>query len=309
MDFRTSIHIPDAATPLQHHERIMMLGSCFTENMAIKLQNGGFRCSSNPFGVLYNPMSISACIRRLLNEAPFTANDLTEYGGLYHSMLHHGSFSAANEDDCLSRINASLAEGRKMLLEANVLIITWGTAWIYEMDGKAVANCHKLPADRFVRSRLTAEEIAEEYRQLFDLPELQNKRILLTVSPIRHIKDGLHENQLSKAELLLATDRLVNNNIHYFPSYELLLDELRDYRFYADDMLHPSSVAIDYVWEQFAKTQISLEARKATAECEAYMRSKAHQPLHPDTPACLKFEESLERSRKQLLERYPYLEI
>lgn len=310
MNLHTEVHITPSSRPLRHHDRILMLGSCFAENIAVKLQNGGFRCTSNPFGVLYNPMSISACLNRLLSNEPFTEADLTEYGGLYHSMLHHGSFSAAAPRECLQRLNDALQIGHRALQEADVIIITWGTAWIYEMEGRIVANCHKMPASCFTRRRLTGEEIAEHYRQLLALPQMQGKQIILTVSPIRHIKDGLHENQLSKATLLLAADQLTREaGCTYFPSYEIQLDELRDYRFYADDMLHPSAVAVDYIWEQFARTQLSEEARQAAAECEAYMRARAHRPLHPDDPACLRFAESLEQKRQALLRKYPYLEI
>lgn len=310
MKFRTEIAIPAATCPIQHYEKVMMLGSCFSENISQKLQKGGFRCISNPFGVLYNPTSISTCIRRLLQEKRFDESDLISYGRMHHSMLHHGSFSAADPEECLEHINRSLEAGRQALMEADIVIITWGTAWVYEMEGKTVANCHKIPAERFTRRRLSAKEIADDYEQLFALPELKHKRIILTVSPIRHIKDGLHENQLSKATLLLAADQLATNEkVCYFPSYELLLDELRDYRFYAEDMLHPSEVATDYIWEQFAASQLSQEAQQAAAECMAYNRSKAHRPLHPDDPAYKKFAETLEQKKTELLKRYPYAEL
>jgi len=310
MEFRTNVHIQEASSPLLHREKILMLGSCFAENIAQKLQNGGIRCQSNPFGVLYNPMSIMACIYRMLSGEPFTESELIQYGGLYHSMLHHGSFSSSSADECLNRINSSLQEGRKALLEADVLIITWGTAWVYELNGQVVANCHKMPADRFTRRRLETAEIAAAYEKLLQTSEMRGKRVILTISPIRHIKDGLHENQLSKSTLLLAADQLTRTaGVSYFPSYEILLDELRDYRFFADDMLHPSSLAVDYIWERFSQTQLSPDARQAVAECEAYFRSKAHRPLHPDTPAYKRFMENLQSQEAALKQKYPYIRI
>ena len=308
MKFHTDIQIDKASQPIEHSEKILMLGSCFVENMEAKFANGGFRVCCNPFGTLYNPMSIALCLQSLLDGKHFSEAELLYSDGLYHSMLHHGRFSSANAADGLRMVNESIDKGRKALLEADRLIITWGTTWVYEMDGKIVGNCHKLPASRFLRRRLTIEEIVSTYSSLFQHPILQQKKVVITVSPIRHIKDGLHENQLSKATLLLAAEQLVQQaNWTYFPAYELMLDELRDYRFYAADMVHPSPVAIDYIWERFSETQLSQKAQVAVKECEPYFLSLAHRPLHPDSAVYQQFLKQMTARKQALLEKYPYL--
>ena len=308
MKFFTDIQIGKSSEPIEHSEQILMLGSCFVENMEAKFANGGFRVCCNPFGTLYNPMSIAACLQSLLDGKHFSEEDLFFSGGLYHSMLHHGKFSSADAEDCLGMVNESIDKGRMALLEADRLILTWGTAWVYEMEGQIVGNCHKLPASCFLRRRLAIEEIIRTYSILFQHPLMRQKKVLITISPIRHIKDGLHENQLSKATLLLAAEQLVQQeNWTYFPAYELMLDELRDYRFYAADMVHPSPVAIDYVWERFAQTQLSPNAQLAVKECEPYFLSLAHRPLHPDSTVYQQFIKQMQDRKQALSEKYPYL--
>lgn len=309
MNLKTEVHIAKPARPIEHSDRVFMIGSCFAENMAERMKRSGIRTASNPFGVMYNPLSIAACIDRLLEGKPFGEDELIQYGGMYHSMMHHGAFSATDKATCLERINSSLREGERALREADIIIITWGTAWIYEFEGNVAGNCHKLPADRFTRRRLSPEEIAIRYRQLIGRADLRDKRFIFTVSPIRHIKDGLHENQLSKATLLLATDMLRQDfpELDYFPSYEIMNDELRDYRFYADDMLHPSALAEQYIWERFTGSRFSASALASAKECEDFFRAGAHRPLHPDSAQYQQFAEALQQKREALLKKYPYL--
>lgn len=308
MKFHTDIAIGKASQPIEHSEQILMLGSCFVENMEAKFANGGFRVYCNPFGTLYNPMSIALCLQSLLDGKHFSEDDLRFSGGLFHSMLHHGKFSSANPADCLRMVNESIDKGRLALLEADRVILTWGTAWVYEMEGQIVGNCHKMPASCFIRRRLSIEEISSTYSTLFQHPIMRQKKVLITISPIRHIKDGLHENQLSKATLLLAAEQLVKQaDWTYFPAYELMLDELRDYRFYATDMVHPSPVAVDYIWERFADTQLSQKAQLAVKECEPYFLSLAHRPLHPDSAVYQQFLNQMNARKKALSEKYPYL--
>ena len=308
MKFHTDIQIGKASQPIEHSEQILMLGSCFVENMVAKFANGGFRVCCNPFGTLYNPMSIALCLQSLLDGKHFSEDDLRFSGGLFHSMLHHGKFSSANPADCLRMVNESIDKGRKALLEADRVILTWGTAWVYEMEGQIVGNCHKMPASCFIRRRLTIEEIVSTCSTLFQHPIMRQKKVLITISPIRHIKDGLHENQLSKATLLLAAEQLVKQaDWTYFPAYELMLDELRDYRFYATEMVHPSAVGVDYIWERFADTQLSQHAQLAVKECEPYFLSLAHRPLHPDSAVYQQFINQMNVRKKALSEKYPYL--
>ena len=219
-----------------------MLGSCFSDEIGEQMLQRYLNVTCNPFGTLYNPLSIANAIN--MTEMP----ELVEHEGLWHSMAHHGSFSRANKDEAIEAVRGSIQTMRQALKKASVVIITFGTSWVYEMNGAIVGNCHKLPERCFTRRRLCAEEIVAAWKPI--LERYPDKKWLFTVSPIRHIKDGLHENQLSKATLLQAVEQLGD----YFPSYEIMLDELRDYRFYADDLVHPSSLAVNYIWERFVDT-------------------------------------------------------
>ena len=221
-----------------------MLGSCFSDEIGEQMQQRYLHVTCNPFGTLYNPLSIAQAINYQL---PMTNDQLplVEYDGLWHSMAHHGSFSRANREEAEEAVRGSIETMQQALKEATVVIVTFGTAWVYEKEGAIVGNCHKLPESCFTRRRLTVEEIVAAWQPI--LAQYPDKHWLFTVSPIRHIRDGLHENQLSKATLLQAVEQLGD----YFPSYEIMLDELRDYRFYADDLVHPSSMAVNYIWERF----------------------------------------------------------
>lgn len=306
MQFITPIHIPNAPFQIKHSDKVFMIGSCFADNIACLLKEGGMQVCNNPFGTLYNPISIGACLERLSLQKYFTEDDLLEVSGMYHSMMHHGSFSSSNKSLALDAINKSLETGYKALKEADVIVVTFGTAWVYEFQGQIVANCHKIPEDKFIRRRLAPDEIVEQWKRLTNSSLIAGKKLIFTVSPIRHIKDGLHENQLSKATLLLAIDQLTQGNVTYFPSYEILMDELRDYRYYAEDMLHPSSQAIRYIYEIFLKTYFSQQEQSAISECRNFHKLKQHKPLHPDSAEYTIFQEKLKQTERSLKLKYPY---
>jgi hypothetical protein len=253
---------------------IVSLGSCFSDEIGRRLGDGGFHIEQNPFGTLYNPASIASALRRLMYDREIGEMDLVEHEGLWHSWHHHGSFSRVTKEECLEACNSRLHQAHQALKEARLLMITFGSAWIYEREGHVVANCHKLPQEHFVRRMLTVDDIVTLWRPL--LEELRacypHLHVLFTVSPIRHVGDGMHGNQLSKSTLLLAIDALVDKEMPstrrkkgvkveepeksvtiYFPSYEIVLDELRDYRFYDPDMVHPSDLAVDVVWDRFQR--------------------------------------------------------
>ena len=283
MNLITPVNIVKPKFEIAYTDNVLLLGSCFTEHILSKMQSVGMSVNSNPFGVMYNPLSIAQCIKILLGKA--TMPPAVQYDGLWHSMMHHGSFSRADRQEFDKLINRSIEQGREALVRSDVLIITFGTAWVYSgtVDGelhssRVVSNCHKMPERWFQRRRLTVEEIVEEYTSLLSLPELKDKKVVFTVSPIRHQRDGLHANQLSKATLLLAIDQL--RDATYFPAYEIVLDELRDYRFFAEDMCHPSAVAIDYVWEKFSATFFSTATiEQVKQEYKLFLRTQ-HRPLH-----------------------------
>ena len=312
--FYTPVEMPPGLPRLSQRDRLLLMGSCFATHIGAKLLEAKFSCDVNPYGVLYNPLSLSAALREALDGKAYGQEDLYEYGGLWHSPMHHGDFSAPTPGEALARINTRLEALRAELGTLDVLMVTWGTAWVYEdaHTGRVAGNCHKRPERCFSRRRLTPDEIAADWtglvRRLRDAnPRL---RVLLTVSPVRHLRDGLHANQLSKATLLLAADLLARempDAVAYFPAYELLTDELRDYRFYAADMAHPSDVAVDYVWQRFRDACLTDEARRVADECDAVRRDLAHRPFRPDSDGYKRFLEQILLKIDRLNEKYPYL--
>ena len=296
MKLLTPVERPALRPSIGYAHRLMLMGSCFAAHIGARLQEARFRCDANPYGVLYNPLSISAALREMLAGKVYAAADLYPHQGLWHSPMHHGDFSAATPDEALQRINSRLRPASAALPALDFLLLTWGTAWVYEdrETGHVAGNCHKRPETCFLRRRLAVDEIVEDAASLFDALWQQNAslQVVLTVSPIRHVRDGLHDNQLSKATLLLAAEQVCAafpGRVFYFPAYELLLDELRDYRFYADDLVHPSPLAVRYVWERFAEWCLSPEARRVMAEVEDVRKALAHRPLHPDSEASTRF--------------------
>ena len=262
-----------------YEDKILMLGSCFSDEIGEQMKQRNMSVTCNPFGTLYNPLSIANAIH---SSFVHCTSYIVHHDGLWHSMMHHGSFSRPMREEAEEAVKASIETMQKALEESTVIIVTFGTAWIYEMNGEIVGNCHKLPADRFTRHRLTVEEIVAAWQPIIE--RYPDKHWIFTVSPIRHIKDGLHENQLSKATLLMAIEQLIDNcqssNRHYFPSYEILLDELRDYRFYADDLVHPSSLAVNYIWERFVDTFCTPQTRNEMIIQHKRWKFDHHRPLH-----------------------------
>ena len=293
MELYTRILLPKARFSFSYEDRVVMMGSCFAENIGRKLEENKFSVDINPFGTLYNPASVAEGLRMLLRPEYFTPGDLFQHEGIYHSFTHHSRFSAPSEEECLGHINSRLSESSDFLRKATRLVITLGTAFVYRLksDGRIVSNCHKLPEKMFDRQRLSTQEIVEDWKPLLLALWEQNPalKILFTVSPIRHWKDGAHENQLSKATLLLATDALQKDypgRIAYFPAYEILMDELRDYRFYADDMLHPSPLAIDYI-----------------------QKAINHKPFQPDSEAYKRFILQTLLKMERISEKIPSFDI
>jgi len=306
MKFRTEIALQSSDFKISHACKIAMQGSCFAENMASKFLNAGFSIDLNPFGIAYNPLSLSQNLNRLLDNKHYLADELFKDNDIYHSFSHHSRFSGTNLNEVLSKINSRIEQSSAFLQKADLLIITFGTAYVYRLqsNGNIVSNCHKLPAKFFTYKRLTIEEIVQEWADLIVRLQTFNPslRILFTVSPIRHWKDGAHENQLSKSILLLFIDELLRNHSHcfYFPAYEILLDDLRDYRFYTEDMLHPSSQAINYVWEKFSEVWFDNETLKKAHEFEKIYQSLNHIPFQPESEAYRQFREKAEAKLKEL---------
>ena len=311
--FSTIVNIPKSSLEIKYQNPVLTLGSCFAENIGNKLQNAYFLTFINPFGVLYNPMSVGQGIRYLLMDKEFHKDDLFQSGSLWHSFAHSSAFSATNADETLQKINSRLQAARFFLNETNVLMITLGTAWVFEngASGEIVANCHKLPANQFVRRRLRVDEIVNELSEVIELLRKQrpNLQIIFTVSPIRHWKDGAHENTVSKSTLHLAVNELEKqfDCVQYFPAYEIVMDELRDYRFYASDMLHPSEQATEYIWQRFSEAFFSESTQKLKKELEQLRANLNHRPLHGGTPEYQQFLLSIENKKNELIREFPFL--
>ncbi|MDR2805544.1 MAG: GSCFA domain-containing protein, partial [Dysgonamonadaceae bacterium] len=271
-------------------DKVMMIGSCFAENISERMLRGGFTVDVNPFGIVYNPVSVANGLRDLIIRNVYTESDLFLHEGVYHSFSHHSRFSGEDRRAVLAGMNAAIVRSSEFLRQAQLLIITFGTANIYRLlsTGQVVSNCHKRPAREFAESRLTVEQITDLWNSL--IRELQtvnpDLKILFTVSPIRHWKDGATANQLSKAVLLLAVNELIqaNASCSYFPAYELLLDDLRDYRFYADDLTHPNAQAVSYIWEKFGEAYFEKSTRDAIRDYEKKYRYVNHRKIVEDLP-------------------------
>ena len=315
MNFRTQVELPERETEIRHSERIMLFGSCFAENIGNLLKENKFRCDVNPFGVLYNPLSIANALNQILEGKEYEEEDLFFSGGLWHSWMHHSDFSAPSQEEALALINFRLAKAKDNLAKADWLVITWGTAYVYihqEMQ-KVVGNCHKQPDKTFRRLMLNAVAFVEECRGVLKkCREVNpNLKVLFTVSPIRHAKDGMHGNQLSKATLLLAIDEICRTcpDCFYFPSYEIIMDELRDYRFYADDMIHLSSKSVEYIWECFCQCYFSKETQAVMKEWAEVKRALDHKPFRPNSDAYRAFLSQIVLKIMQMKEKFPYLEV
>jgi len=284
--FRTKVNIPRSGFDFEYQKKAMMIGSCFVENIGSKLKSNKYQVDVNPFGVIYNPVSVCSSLRLLMEERELIEDDLNFHNNLWFSFYHHSKFSNIDLSQCLFDINKGIKESSKNLKEADYLFVTFGTSWVYELlsSGIIVSNCHKLPAKDFNRYRLNVDEIVSIYKDL--LVELlvfnPNIKIVFTVSPIRHWKDGAHGNQLSKATLLLAVDQLTElfDQVSYFPSYEIVMDELRDYRFYSEDMLHMSDVAIKYIWQRFSDTYLSEESKQIQKQVAKFILAANHRPFN-----------------------------
>ncbi len=417
MQFTTPVNIKSNKT-IDHNSRIVMLGSCFAENIGKKLIECGFNVVMNPMGILYNPISIHNALTRIIENREFTEDELFYHNGLWASFMHHGSFSHSDKNEALKMMNERLHEGHEQLKNATHLIITFGSAEVYEHNNNVVSNCHKLPSRQFTHRLLSINEIIDIYKtrdtryeiqdtryetrdtrhetrdttqycppvlggraerrglslatnnclpvleeqtiggggqtnncppvleeQAIDgggqtnncppvlggraerrglslatknyLPVLEEQAIdgggqklstIFTISPVRYLSEGAHHGQINKSTLLLATDQICREmGADYFPSYEIMMDELRDYRYYATDMIHPSDVAIDYIFERFTDTYLTNEAIRIAEEIKKIKKSLAHRPLHPDSEEYQNFKKKLSQQIAAIAQKYPNL--
>lgn len=315
--FQTEVDIPEFPWKTGYQKSNIFLGSCFTENVGNRMATLKYKVDVNPFGILYNPVSVANALEFLLHKKDFTKEDLIQHDGLWHSFFHHGRFSSADAKHTLKNINDRIETSSQILKKADFLFITFGTAWVYEYlpTRQTVSNCHKIPSKEFRRFRLRVDEISERYEEIIQKIRQANPgiKIIFTVSPIRHWKDGVVENQRSKATLLLAIDQILksrnNENCGYFPAYEIVMDELRDYRFYAEDMIHLTDVAVKHIWNKFQNALIEKNSIKTSEEVQKILNAVNHKPFNKFTKENLGFLiQSLTKAQIMQNEK-PYLNL
>ncbi len=316
MHFRTQIPIPKSTSSLDYNSKIVSLGSCFVVNMAEKLNYFKFRNSCNPFGILFHPLAIEKFVDFAVSEKRFSDEDVFFHNERWHCFDAHSELSNPNKEELVATLNSISQNTRKDLEQASHIIITYGTSWVYRYveTNQIVANCHKIPQKQFERELLSVETIKKSIKKTVELIEDLNPNctIIFSVSPVRHIKDGFIENQWSKANIISALHGTFDfrlSTISYFPSYEIMMDELRDYRFYAEDMLHPNSVAIDYIWKRFVETTISETAFAVMDEVESIQKSLSHKPFNPNSESHLKFESKVREKITTLENQYSFMKF
>jgi len=291
MKFRTEIQIPPSDWHIHHSDRLLALGSCFAARIGKRLADAKFDISINPLGIAYHPLAISQHIHWITeNRVP----ESIERDGIWHAFELHSSFNRLNKADFEENVQTEFANMSHAWVQANNVIVTFGTAWVYRRKDTAalVTNCHKYPAAFFEKELLTAEEIVAAWQHVME--SFPQKRFLFTLSPIRHVKDSLSLNAVSKATLRLACHQLAQlPNGSYFPSYEIVMDDLRDYRFFESDLIHPNEMATDYIWEKFSKSLFSTTTQQLIHKWDKIQQSLAHRPFQPDSAAYQQFLQNL----------------
>ncbi|EDP97574.1 GSCFA domain-containing protein [Kordia algicida OT-1] len=305
----------EAYNPITYDSKVGLLGSCFSEHMSGKLAYYKFKIFQNPFGILFHPKAIENLLLKAINQNTYTEADIFYANERWHCFEAHSELSHADKNVLLENLNFAVAETYMFLRDASHVIITLGTAWTYrhiETD-TIVANCHKVPQKQFLKEILSVDEVAASIENTVALLKSINPKIttLFTVSPVRHVKDGFVENQQSKAHLLAGIHQIVSkrHQIHYFPSYELMMDELRDYRFYADDMIHPNLLAIHYIWEKFQLAWISHESEQTMTAVENIQKGLAHKPFNPKSEQHQRFLANLQAKIQELQTQFPEIKF
>ena len=308
MIFHTEVNIKPLSQTIAYGDGLLFLGSCFADEVGALCRGLGFKAMVNPFGVLYNPASIAQSVERLDSGDPFCHDDVVGVGeGQYCTFSHNTAFWNPSEEALLEQVNQNLVKAHAHFKDSKWVILSLGTSWVFRSKEtqEVVSNCHKLPALRFERFFLSVEQSAQCLSEI--VRQHPEKRFVFTVSPLRHLKDGLHENQLSKAALLLAVDEVCKmfDNAHYFPAYEILLDELRDYRFYKEDMVHPTEQAVRYIWERFTDFAVSPQEKLAMQAAAELKQMLQHRPLFPESEAYKRFEMLKEEKISELKRSFP----
>ena len=312
MDFHLEFTPKPFDVKINHHHNLLLIGSCFTEQIGSKLFNHKFSVMDNPNGILFNPVSITKSISSYIDNEQYSKSDLFYQNESWNSWEHHSRFSNPDAEECLRLINESQTKAHSFLKEADWLLITLGSAFVYQLDNNSVvANCHKVPTDKFSKRLLSVEEVITDLQTMIEKAVVFNPglKIIFTISPVRHLRDGFVENNRSKATLIHAVHQLVekNNNCFYFPAYEFIIDDLRDYRFFAEDMVHPNYAATNYVWEKFIATCIDESSQQLMKEIAIIVSAKNHKPFNPTSEQHKKFLQTNLEKVKKIQQQFPYI--
>ncbi len=321
MKFHYEFDVKKLQQQINHQHKLLLVGSCFTENIGEKLQKHKFTVLENPHGILFNPVSVAEAVTQYVEHTVYTTDKLFQYNEAWHSWQHHSRFSGLDAEQCLAKINTSNAQAHAYLKEADYLLITLGSSWVYTLTEKAVnakqgsvaANNHKAPADWFYRRLMSVEEALGVLDNMLHRLFLFNSKlqIIFTISPVRHLREGVVDNNRSKAVLIQAVHHLVEkfNKLYYFPAYELVMDDLRDYRFYAEDLVHPNYHATQYVWEKFTAACMSNETRALMKEIAEINIACQHKPFNAHTVQHRKFLHTYAEKVEELQRRFPFLDM
>jgi hypothetical protein len=320
MKLQTKIPLRQAENQIDYNDQLLLLGSCFSENIGSKLKYFKFQFLQNPFGILFHPLAIEKLITKVAHNEVYSEADIFFLNERWHSFDVHSDLSDASQEKLLEKLNSRIKKTRQQINGSTYILITLGTAWVYRRNEtkEAVANCHKVPQREFSKELLSVEVIQKSLENTISLVRSINEKtqFIFTVSPVRHLKDGFIENQRSKAHLIAAVQNSISSpsfgggwGEDYFPSYELLLDELRDYRFYETDMIHPNQLAIDYIWEKFSEVWISPKEYPTMEKVDAVQKGLRHRPFNEESEEHRKFLNSLQEKIKYLQDAYPFMEF
>ncbi|MBK5213516.1 MAG: GSCFA domain-containing protein [Flavobacteriaceae bacterium] len=320
MKLQTEIPLNPEENQIDYSSKILLLGSCFSENIGSKFDYFKFQNLQNPFGVIFNPVSIEKLIYRAIENETFSETTVFQHNGIWKCFETHSELSSLDKTEFLKNLNSALQHLRDALFSSTHIIFTFGTAWVYRNieNGEIVANCHKLPQRNFTKELLSIETISKSIQNTIEKISTVNPKIsiITTVSPVRHIKDGFVENSRSKAhlhsaihEFLNRKSSILNRKSFYFPSFEIMMDELRDYRFYADDMLHPNKTAIEIIWKKFSKVWINSETESLQKEIASIQNGLNHKPFNPESSEHIQFSEKLQHKISSLQKRFRHIQF
>ncbi|MBS4042725.1 MAG: GSCFA domain-containing protein [Chitinophagaceae bacterium] len=321
MKFRTELDIKKLEPSITHKNKLMLVGSCFTENIGEKLRKHKFEIFENPNGILFNPVSVSEAIINVIENKVYTEKDLFEWNEGFHSWQHHSRFSGTSIDDALQKINSTTEAAHQFLKKADYILITLGSAWVYTLTEKAInatkgtvaANNHKAPNDWFEKRLLRVDQAILVLATMLDKLGAFNPniKIIFTISPVRHLREGHINNNRSKAVLIQAVHDLLEKlpKLNYFPAYELVIDDLRDYRFYAEDLVHPNYYATQYVWEKFVDACMNEDTKKLMEEIAEIQTAFQHKPFNPSSNQHLNFLKNYFTKTKQLQDQYSFIDF